>query len=339
MNVTPPSPATPWHLEPARPGDRGAVARLVEAAVADSPALAPEVASGAMRATVWLVTPRPAHAVIAIAGAERRVVGYAASGASGADRLLLHPTLGPDAGTALADALREELSRVAAAGPDVPVSASVASSTVPAAAVAGDPADVVVDDLVEVHFRDPLPPPTLRRRALGPVGALAIGAAAVLGVVAVQVGVGPLESVLPFLDRDRPPVAAPGPDRPEPTRPAPPLSVAGPTLAPVAQASADPGAPSTTAPTAAPPTGAPTAGPTDQPTDGPGPTTPPAEDRGAASALLDPVLESVVGAVDSATGHAAEPLTSSVVELTDATTDVVDDVLELLSPGTVPALP
>lgn len=167
--------------------------------------------------------------------------------------------------------------------------------------------------------------PVRRRPVATLAGAAAIALGGVAAVLAVQVGVGPLGGVLPFLAPDEPVATSgtdPGPGDPgDPTAPVPvqPVTDAGapiaplPAPAPVGGPGADandpdgPGGPGTTPPTQPPP----------PPVDQPGPT----------SSLLDPVVSTVVSAVDGATGGALGPVTSLVEGTADEATDVLDDTV------------
>lgn len=334
MSATSPagSPGTPaadgdWQVAPPLPADRGLVARLLEESVREDPALAtlaPGVADGSQRAGAWLASTRPAWSgVVAEPGrAPRRLLGYA-------DVLA---TPGP------APRHRVRLVLLAAAAEGTPVAGllraaaeeAVATLDAAAATAVGPFADQ--DEAPATRFAVPVP---VRRR---PVAALTGAAAIVLGgvaaVLAVQVGVGPLGGVLPFLAPDDPaPVSDAGPgatgDPDDPTAPAPvqPVADAGTPIAPLPAPADDagPGTPDGTAPGGP---GAPTT-----PPPGP-PPVPPGDQPGPTSSLLDPVVTTVVTAVDGATGGAVGPVTSLVEGTADGATDLLDQtvggVLDLL---------
>ncbi|MDN4161784.1 GNAT family N-acetyltransferase [Nocardioides abyssi] len=314
-------------VERARPADRGLVARLVEAVVAADPSVAPEVASGALRAAQWLQrTPADWQGVAVVEdGGVRSVVGYVAAdsgpgSAAGvrAHRVLVHPAYRDSGlGPALVAAARAALADEPAPAPTV---------------VEPDPAP----ELVRVET----PPVTWRQRLTEPAGALAIVAAGAVAVLAVQVGGGPLGDVVPFLDRDadRPASAERGgvdeadvdgrsadPSSP----PASSVPVPGVVLTPVAAPS--PPAPSGD-PQPGPGPGQPTTPPAPPATPAPTPPGTPGPGPGPTSGLLDPVVEEVVEVLDGATGSAVAPVTGAVRDLLDATTDVLDGVLGVLIP-------
>ncbi|MBC9735159.1 hypothetical protein, partial [Nocardioides marmotae] len=225
-------PAGP-RVEPARPDDRGRVARLVEAVVADDPSVAPEVAAGSVRAAQWLQRERPAWSGVAVLDDDgvRHVVGYVATSAGPrrAHRLLVHPA---HRDPALAAAL---LAAADAALADLPAPVVAPPPPAPAPLPPAPAAPATVVATTPVSWRD---------RLLEPAGAVAILAAGVVALLAVQVGTGPLSDVVPFLDRDRgKPAAQAGP--PPDSRPEPP---AGPAAVPVPGAVLTP-----TAPPAGPP--------------------------------------------------------------------------------------
>lgn len=67
--------------------------------------------------------------------------------------------------------------------------------------------------------------------------------------------------------------------------------------------------------------------PPTEPEPDPEPQPDPPAGQGAASALLDPVVQGVTGAVDAATGGATTPVTAPVTGVVDGVTDVVDGLL------------
>lgn len=315
-----------WQVAPPLPADRGLVARLVEDSVRtdrDLAAMAPGVASGTQRAGAWLASARPVWSgVVAEPGrAPRRLLGYADVLAA-PDRatphrvrlLLLAPAA---AGTPAADLLRS-------AAEEAVTALDAAAST----AASGPLADE--DEAPVTRFAVPVP---VRRR---PVAALAGAAAIALGgvaaVLAVQVGVGPLGGVLPFLgpgDPARTSLGGPGAGDPDTTASVPgqPVVDAGDPLAPLPAPApgTDPG-PGTTDPSGP-------GGPTTPP---PGPPpAPPGDQPGLTSSLLDPVVSTVVTAVDGATGGAAAPVTSVVGSGADDVTDLLDEAVD----GVVGLLP
>lgn len=319
-----PAPCDDWQVEPPLPADRGLVARLLEECVRSDRALAslaPGVADGSQRAGAWLAGTRPAWSGIVVepGRSPRRLLGYADvlatpagtdSGSAPGHRprlLLLAPAA---SGTPVADLLRAAADEAVAT-----------LDTATAATVAAGPF-VDEDEAPPTRFAVPVP---VRRR---PVAALAGAAAIVLGgvaaVLAVQVGVGPLGGILPFL----------APDEPAPTSSVDPGPGSGDPAAPVpAQPVADAGAP--IAPLPAPPPGAgpevdgpdPEA-PLGPPAPPPGPPAPPGDQPGLTSSLLDPVVSTVVTAVDGATGEAVAPVTSLVEGTTDGATDLLDETVD-----------
>lgn len=307
-----PMPASPasdgWSVEQPRPADRGLVARLLEDVVAADPSVAPEVADGSVRPGSWLHRVRPAWAGVVVDASvgPRTVVGYASVVAE------------PASGHRLQDVLV------------APVLADRGVEQVLLAA-----ATVAVDELAGAPVADPVPgldiaPATYPdARVERPRGRLALAGAAVvvavgaLGMLAVQVGVGPLGGVLPFLEPsgvDRaaepdPVEAAASPVAADPQ----PVVVAGQPIQPQPV----PVGPSTGAPTTGP---SPSPGPT-EPTD-PGPSQPPAA-PGVTSSLLDPVVATVVETVDGLTGGALSPVTGPVQDAGDWLTDTLDELLPL----------
>lgn len=306
-------------VERARPADRGLVARLLEAVVAEDPSVAPEVASGSLRAAQWLQRIPTDWQGVAVLDADgvRSVVGYVAvSAASGPGRLLVHPAY-----------RRTDLE------------ARLLESARVALAEAPTPAPVVVETDTEPELVRVAPAPTSwRQRVTEPVGAVAIVAAGLVAVLAVQVGTGPLADVVPFLGRDRddssePAVRgdrAPTPSPASPSaEPAAAVPLPGVVLTPVPTPVAP--APGTAGPDSGP-TPAPTGPVAPSPAPTPAPTGPPRQPSGPTSGLLDPVVDEVVEVLDSATGNAAAPVTGAVRDVLDLTTDVLDDVVGLLVP-------
>lgn len=304
-------------VERARPADRGLVARLLEAVVAEDPAVAPEVAAGSLRAAQWLQRARTDWQGVAVLDADgvRSVVGYVAvSAASGPGRLLVHPAY-----------RRTDLE------------ARLLASARAALAEAPAPAPVVVEPETEPELVRVAPARTTwRQRVTEPVGAVAIVAAGLVAVLAVQVGTGPLADVVPFLGRDRD--ASSGSDVRADQDPTLSPSLVSPSAEPAAAAPV-PGVVLTPAP-ATPAPGTPGSGPTPapsgpaapSPTPTPAPTDPPRQASGPTSALLDPVVQEVVEVLDGVTGNAAAPVTGAVRDVLDLTTDVLDDVIGLLVP-------
>lgn len=312
-----PTPGS-WHVEPPAPSDRGLVARLLEAVVAADPSVAPEVADRSVRPAQWLQRPRPGWTgVVVEPGAEHRtVIGYAAvapddHGALRLSHLLVSPAWA-DRGVeaALGEAATEAL-----AGP------------VAAPAPATDDEGLEIGAVTYPAERVERP---RRRAAL--LGAGAIVLVGTLGVLAVQVGTGPLGSVLPFLAPDPVVPAADSGPTPAPDAPATPLPaldpVPGATLSPAPAAPSTPGAPG--GPGAPQPPG-PTAPPPGTTPPGPTPDGP-----GTVSSLLDPVVATVVSTVDGLTGNGLSPVTGTVEETTDGLTDVLDDAVDLVV-GLLPA--
>jgi hypothetical protein len=315
-----------WQVEPPLPADRGLVARLLEDCVRTDPALAalaPGVADGSQRAGAWLARTRPAWSGVVVDPdhSPRRLLGYADVLADPRHRLrlvLLAPTA---AGTPVDDLLRAAAASAvaeldsAAVGPADGTAAGTAPGLFPEA-----------DELPATRFA---PVVLVRRRPVAAaVGAAAIALGGVAAVLAVQVGVGPLGGVLPFLAPEAPAAtssvdpgpAADDPDGPEdPAVPVPaqPVIAAGAPIAPL------PGPPPATAPgdvgtgpggPASPPPGPPPAPPGDQP--------------GLTSSLLDPVVGTVVTVVDGATADTLEPVTSLVEGTADGATDLLDQTVD-----------
>lgn len=328
MSATSPAdhPGTPaadgdWQVAPPLPADRGLVARLLEECVREDhalAALAPGVADGTQRAGAWLASARPAWSgVVAEPGrTPRRLLGYAdvlaTPGPTPRHRVRLVLLAAAADGTPVAGMLRTAAEEAVAA-------LDAAAATTTAAAPLPDP-----DEAPPTRFAVPVP---VRRRPVAAVaGAVGIALGGVAAVLAVQVGVGPLGGLLPFLAPDQPaPVSGTGPegDPDDPTTPAPaqPVVGAGAPIAPLPVPSTDggPGAADGTDPggpqgPATPPPGPPPAPPGDQP--------------GVTSSLLDPVVTSVVTAVDGATGGAVEPVTSLVQGTADGATDLLDETVD-----------
>ena len=335
MNARPGAPAdrspTGWRVERARPADRGLVARLLETVVADEPSVAPAVADGTLRAAQWLQQVRPDWAGVAVVDDDsgRRVVGYLATAAGPPSdlRVLVHPDHRDDGvQAALAKAAREAL---ATAPPPAPVVVEddepppVLSALQPATAVAATP---------------PATPASSRRlwpeRLTVPAGAVAITAAGLAAVLAIEIGSGPLREAFPFL-RPYGDLAAPA-ARTEPRPPAPPAEPSP--AAPVPGIRFSPASALATAPDGqgSQPGPGPGAQPGTQPLPGlPGTVEPLDPDRptdpepepGPASTVADPVVTDVADTVDDATGGATTPVTREVRQVADTATDVVDDVL------------
>lgn len=323
-----PAPCGDWQVDPPLPADRGLVARLLEECVRTDPTvarLAPGVADGSQRAGAWLAGTRPAWSGVVVepGHSPRRLLGYAdvlaapadaVSGSSPGHRLRLLLLVPAASGTAVAALLR-------AAAEEAVAALDAAATT---AAAAGPFPDE--DGTPPTRFAVPVP---VRRR---PVAALAGAAAIVLGGVAavlvVQVGVGPLGGVLPFLAPDGPAStsstdpdpASGGPDDPPAAVPAQPVADAGAPIAPLPAPEpgtgpdVDGGEPEVPLGPPAPPPGPPPAPPGDRP--------------GLTSSLVDPVVSTVVTVVDAATGDAVAPVTSLVEGITDGTTDLLDQTLE-----------
>ena len=325
MSATSPAdhPGTPaadgdWQVAPPLPADRGLVARLLEECVREDhalAALAPGVADGTQRAGAWLASTRPAWSgVVAEPGrSPRRLLGYA-------DVLA---TPGPT------PRHRVRLVLLAAAADGTPVAGllrTAAEEAVAALDVAATAAAPLLDPEEAPPTRFAVPVPVRRRPVAALAGAAAIGIGGVLAVLAVQVGVGPLGGVLPFLAPDVPsPVSgtAPESDPDDPTTPAlaQPVAGAGAPIAPLPAPATDggPGASDGTDPSgpqgpATPPPGPPPAPPGDQP--------------GLTSSLLDPVVATVVTVVDGATGGTLAPVTSLVEGTADGATDLLDDTVD-----------
>lgn len=322
-----PAAAAP-RVESARPADRGLVARLLEAVVADDPSVAPEVASGAVRAAQWLQrTPADWRGVAVLDGPEgvREVVGYVAAPAGGGPELvLLHP-----------------------AHRDPALAAALVAAARDALAVAPPPPVVVDEDEPEPEVVAVVAPPVgWRQRLLEPTVALGIVAAGVVAVLAVQVGTGPLRDVVPFLGGDRGSTAADG--RGAGTPSASPSSDPSGSAGPAVDQAAAPVPGTVLVPVTNPAPGGsagdvPPTGPgTPDPTTGPGtpppapPSTPPSPQpprgNGPTSSLLDPVVAEVVEVVDGATGGALAPVTGVVQGAVDGVTDLLDGVLGVLLP-------
>ncbi|MGV3563737.1 MAG: hypothetical protein ACO1ON_10670, partial [Nocardioides sp.] len=211
MSATSPagSPGTPaadggWQVVPPLPADRGLVARLLEECVREDralAALAPGVADGTQRAGAWLASTRPAWSgVVAEPGrSPRRLLGYAdvlaTPGPTPRHRVRLVLLAAAADGTPVAGLLRTAAEEAVAA-----LDAALGTAALGTAAAAVSLPDP--DEAPPTRFAVPVP---VRRR---PVAALAGAAAIVIGgvlaILAVQVGVGPLGGVLPFLAPDDP---------------------------------------------------------------------------------------------------------------------------------------
>lgn len=294
-----------WCVETPRPADRGLVARLLEDVVAADPSVAPEVADGSVRPGSWLHRVRPAWAgvVVDAAASPRRVVGYAAVVAD------------PAVGHRLQDVLvaPDRTDR----GLEAALLAAAAEATT---ALAGAPDAEPVPGLEIAPATYPDARVERPRRRLAVVGAAVIVAVGAVGMLGVQVGVGPLGGVLPFLEpsglgRDSEPVAADPTASPIAPAPTQPVLAAGQPLQPVPSSA---------------PTDDPSTSPTDssEPTDPPSPTPsqPPAA-PGVTSSLLDPVVATLVDTVDGLTGGALAPVTGPVQEAGDDLTDTLDELL------------
>lgn len=310
-----------WTVETPGPSDRGLVVRLLEDVVALDPEVAPAVAARSVRPAQWLQQPRPVWTGIVVdpLAESRTIVGYAAVVAdSESGRRLSTLLVAPAFAGHGVEAALSSAAAAAASGLVAPVDEqptddqglAIAAVTYPAARVERP----------------------RRRAAL--LGAGAIALAGVLGVLAVQVGSGPLGGVLPFLAPDRTRSAAnAGPSDPTASQTATPVAtVPGATIAPDPDAATGPLAPTPTGGPTSPPS-QPTSGPTSQPTGNP--SQPPAA-PGLTSSLLDPVVATVVQTVDGLTGDALAPVTGTVEETTDTVTDVVDVTLETVI-GLLPA--
>lgn len=310
-----------WQVEPPRPADRGLVGRLLESVVAADPSVAPEVADGSVRAGAWLHRERPAWAGVVVdpTRSPRTVVGYvdvAAVGGAGAAHATRHLLVDP--------AYRGR-------GVDAALTSAAAASAAELAGVV--PVDDGLPDADEVTFEPERVTPSRWRTAAA--GAALIAGAGALGVVAVQVGAGPLGSFLPFLAPGDP-ASSPGAD-PDPE--------AGPASPPAPQTVVPAGAPLAPQPagnSGTDPSAGPTSPPTNPPSTPPGPPgpPPPSNDSGLVSLLLDPVVAGVIGTADGLTGDALAPVTGTVQDTTDATTDVLDGVVDglvglLPAPGTM----
>lgn len=314
-----------WQVEAPLPADRGLVARLLEECVRSDralAALAPGVADGSQRAGAWLAGTRPAWSGVVVepGHAPRRLLGYAdvlaapagaGSGSAPGHRLRLLLLAPAAAGTPVADLLRAAAEE------------AVATLDATAAPAASGP---FRDEDEAPPTRFAVPVPVRRRPVAALTGAAAIALAGVAAVLAVQVGVGPLGGVLPFLAPDDPaPTSSvdpgPGEGDPDPTAPLP------------AQPVADAGAPIAPLPAPAPGTGPGADGaepeaPIGPPAPPPGPPAPPGDQPGLTSSLLDPVVSTVVTAVDGATGEVAAPVTSLVEGTTDGATDLLDETVD-----------
>lgn len=325
-----------WQVAPPLPADRGLVARLLEERVLTDPALAelaPGVLDGSQRAGAWLARPRPAwSAVVADPGhSPRRLLGYADVLADHVD-----PSPGPTAaGPAVRHRLRILLLSPAAAG--TPVGDLLRAAAASAARDLDGAAEAAVsgpfpdeDGLPETRFA---PAVLVRRRPVAAVvGAAAIVLGGVAAVLAVQIGVGPLGGVLPFLAPDDPATSsslapgstAGGADEPgdsSVTAPAQPVLGAGAPIAPLPGPGAGPDG-------AAPGTPGAPGGPGGPGTPPPGPPpAPPGGQPGLASSLLDPVVSTAVTVVDGATGGSLAPATSLVEGTTDGATDLLDQTV------------
>lgn len=321
------APCGDLRVEAPLPADRGLVARLLEECVRSDRALAemaPGVADGSQRAGAWLAGTRPAWSGVVVepGHAPRRLLGYAdvlaapagaGSGSAPGHRLRLLLLAPAASGTPVADLLQ-------AAAEDAVATLNTAAA---APAAAGPFPDE--DEVPPTRFAVPVP---VRRRPVAALtGAAAIALAGVAAVLAVQVGVGPLGGVLPFLAPDDPaPTSSvdpgPGAGDPDPTVPIP------------AQPVADAGAPIAPLPAPAPGTGPDSDGaepdvPLGPPAPPPGPPpAPPGDQPGLTSSLLDPVVSTVVSAVDGATGEAVAPVTSLVEGTTDGATDLLDETVD-----------
>lgn len=307
--ISPPA-ADGWLVEKPRPADRGLVVRLLEQLVAADPSVAPEVADGSMRPGPWLQRIRPAWSGIVVdpEAGSRTVIGYAAVVADPASGHRVHDVL---VATVFADRGVEAALRTEA--------------TAAVRELAGAPSAAAPSEGLQI---DPVTYPDVRvdrpRRRLALVGAAVIVAVGTLGVLAVQVGAGPLGGVLPFLEpsgisRDEDPAGAPTTSpAPVPTPqavvvagapiPPQPLPIIGPTGFPTGSATGGPSA-----------SGSPTGAPTTTPPAAPGPT----------SSLLDPVVASVVDTVDGLTGGALSPATGPAEQAGDELTDTLDELLPI----------
>lgn len=297
-----------WIVESPRPSDRGLVARLLEDVLKVSPATAPEVAAGTLRAAQWLQSPRPAWAGVVVDpnSEARSIVGYASVGAVGGKNIVTAMLVSP----AVQDAAVLAALRAAA---------DSALSVKP------------VDEGPELNEEGlEIPPPTFLEangqtpKERGLIGAMVIAGLGLWGVLAVQIGLGELGDALPFRNPSSLAQAAEQEDVTPAAAPAPPLATPPLVVSPgaVIPPATSSGVPQSPPPPAVPPTTAPPANPTPTP-----------EDEPVVSSIVKPATD----AIDETVGTNLSPTVDETVkEVEKIAKDTVNEVQDLVPPLPTP---